>query len=61
MALWLPSGRIRAHEHERGGFSAGARTSDGLKNAHFVALTKLKSNHTQNVKKYRPPHLSLRP
>ena len=24
MAPWLPSGRIRAHEHERGGFSAGA-------------------------------------
>ena len=30
MAPWLPSGRIRAHEHERGGFSAGALTSDGL-------------------------------
>ena len=24
MAPWLPRGRIRAHEHERGGFSAGA-------------------------------------
>ena len=24
MAPWLPSGRIRAHEHEQGGFSAGA-------------------------------------
>ena len=31
MAPWLPSGRIRPHEHERGGFSAGALTSDGLK------------------------------
>ena len=31
MAPWLPSGRIRAHEHERGGFSAGALTSDGLR------------------------------
>ena len=24
VAPWLPRGRIRAHEHERGGFSAGA-------------------------------------
>ena len=36
MAPWLPSGRIRAHEHERGGFSAGA---SGRINQRWARLT----------------------
>ena len=42
MAPWLPSGRIRAHEHEWGGFSAaqaGALTSDGLKTIRQDCMT----------------------
>ena len=38
MAPWLPNGRIRAHEHERGGFSAGA---SGRINQRWVKFGKI--------------------